>query len=286
MHNTNQLLKIQPTLEESFSSLDIQYDHQNSLAWYGMNAYPRPCFTPELLEEIQQWFGELTCTSSYTNLKYIVMRSAVPGVFNLGGDLNLFAKLIHDRDRTGLLNYAMSCIDVLHLNYKGLHSDITTISLVQGDALGGGFEAAISSNVLIAERSAKMGMPEVLFNLFPGMGAYSLLSRKVGSALAEKMILGGKLYTAEEMYNLGVVDLLAEDGEGEKAVFEYIKKENRASNGYRAFRQAKHHCNPVTYDELKKITTIWADAALNLNDKDLRMMERLIARQSLKVSHG
>ena len=156
----------------------------------------------------------------------------------------------------------------------------------QRDALGGGFEFALSSNVLIAERSAKMGMPEILFNLFPGMGAYSLLSRKIGSALAEKMILGGKLYTAEEMYNLGVVDLLAEDGEGEKAVFEYIKKENRASNGYRAFRQAKHHCNPVTYDELKKITTIWADAALNLNDKDLRMMERLIARQSLKVSHG
>jgi DSF synthase len=200
--------------------------------------------------------------------------------------LNLFAKFIRNRDKRGLLNYAISCIDVLHLNHKGLNSDITTISLVQGDALGGGFEAAISSNVLIAERSAKMGMPEVLFNLFPGMGAYSLLSRKVGSALAEKMILGGKLYTAEEMYELGIVDLLAEDGEGEKAVLEYIKKENRASNGYRAFRQAKQHCNPVTYEELKNITTLWADAAMNLTDKDLRMMKRLVARQSSKVGHG
>jgi DSF synthase len=44
---------------------------------------------------------------------------------------------------------------------------MTTISLVQGDALGGGFEAALTSDVIIAEESAQMGLPEILFNLFP-----------------------------------------------------------------------------------------------------------------------
>ena len=180
------------------------------------------------------------------------------------------------------MNYAIACIDVLYLNHTGLNNNTTTIALVQGDALGGGFEAAISSDVVIAERHAKMGMPEILFNLFPGMGAYSFLSRKVGSVQAEKMILGGKLYTAEEMYNMGVVDVLAEDGEGEKAVYEYIKKENRAKNGYQAFRKATKCCNPISYEELKNITTIWVDAALKLESKDLRMMERLISRQSEK----
>ncbi|NOR72564.1 MAG: enoyl-CoA hydratase [Mariprofundaceae bacterium] len=287
MHNTNQLLKIQPTLEESFNSLDIQYDHQNSLAWYYTQPYPRPCCTPALIDEIQQWYGHLTnLENNMSPPQYIAIASKIRGVFNLGGDLKLFAQYIRSQNREALLSYAMSCIDTLYLNHTGLGKNITTISLVQGDALGGGFEFAISSNVLIAERSAKMGMPEILFNLFPGMGAYSLLSRKIGSGMAEKMILGGKLYTAEEMYELGIVDVLAEDGEGEKAVFEYIKKQNRASNGYRAFQQAKRHCNPVTYEELKNIAIIWADAALKLSDKDLRMMERLVARQSLKVSHG
>jgi len=287
MHNTNLLLKNQPTLEESFTSLDIQHDHQNSLAWYYTQPYPRPCCTPALIDEIQQWYGHLTnLENNMSPPQYIAIASKMNGVFNLGGDLKLFAQYIRSQNREALLSYAMSCIDTLYLNHTGLGKNITTISLVQGDALGGGFEFAISSNVLIAERSAKMGMPEILFNLFPGMGAYSLISRKIGSALAEKMILGGKLYTAEEMYELGIVDVLAEDGEGEKAVFEYIKKQNRASNGYRAFQQAKRHCNPVTYEELKNIAIIWADAALNLSDKDLRMMERLVARQSLKVSHG
>ncbi len=170
----------------------------------------------------------------------------------------------------------------LFLHYTHLGRDITTIALVQGDALGGGMEYAISSDVLIAERSAKMGMPEILFNLFPGMGAYSFLSRKVGAVQAERMILGGSLYSAEKLHEMGIVDVLAEDGQGKQAVLDYIHKAERAQNGYRAFRQAKLYCNPVTYEELMNITTVWVDAALHLEEKSLRMMERLVSRQTAR----
>lgn len=172
----------------------------------------------------------------------------------------------------------------MYLNYTNLGKEITTISLIQGDALGGGFEAALSSDIVIAERSAKLGLPDILFNLFPGAGAYSFLSRKIGMIEAERLILSGKLYTAEELHKIGAVDVLAEDGQGERAVFDYIKKENRARNGYRGFRKSKHLCNPVTQHELRESAKVWADAALQLTDKDLRMMERLIARQSTKFS--
>ncbi|MDQ6977946.1 MAG: crotonase/enoyl-CoA hydratase family protein, partial [Ghiorsea sp.] len=123
----------------------------------------------------------------------------------------------------------------------------------------------------------------ILFNLFPGMGAFSLLSRKVGEVKAKKMILSGKLYSAEEMYDLGIVDILVDDGQGVQAVYDYIKKENRTKNGIRSFRNATRCCNPITYEELKEITTIWVDAALKLTAKDLRMMDRLVKRQSAKV---
>jgi len=281
-YNTN--LKLKFNAEEGFKSLDIQYEEHHELAWYRMNAYPRPCFTPELLSDIQHWFDQILTNEKQPLVKHIVMGSNVPGAFNLGGDLNLFYDLIKRNDREGLMHYAIACIKPLYLIHTGLGKQITTISLVQGDALGGGFEVAISSDVLIAERKAKMGMPEILFNLFPGMGAYSFLSRKVGPIQAKKMILGGKLYSAEEMYHLGIVDILAEDGEGEKAVYEYLKKEKRFQNGHDAFRQAQRCCNRVSYDELKEITTIWVDAALKLESKDLRMMERLISRQSAKVA--
>ena len=266
----------------TYSELDIRYDNDNRLAWYYMDVKPRMCCSLTLISEIQQWYQELANSAHLEQIRYIALASRLPGVFNLGGDLSLFIRLIRDGDRAGLMHYATSCIDTLYQHYTHLDRDITTITLVQGDALGGGMEFAISSDVLIAERSAKLGMPEILFNLFPGMGAYSLLSRKVGEIMAERMILGGCLYSAEQLYELGIVNVLAEDGQGEQAVLDYIRKEERASNGYRAFRQAKRYSNPVTYAELEQIATAWVDAALRLKEHNLRMMERLVSRQSTK----
>ena len=282
--NTN--LQIQPKHEEKFSSLDVVYEEEHELAWYRMNAHPRPCFTPEVVQEIQTWFDGIIANKSniQNGLKYIVMGSKVPNVFCLGGDLNLFLDFIQRDDREGILQYDEACINAMYQIHTDLGIDLTTIALVQGDALGGGFEGVLANDIIIAEKSAKMGLPDILFNLFPGAGAYSFLSRKIGMVEAERMVLGGKLYSAKEMFDLGVVDILVEDGEGEKAVYDYIKKENRQRNGRRAFRKAKRLNNPVTLDELMDGAKIWADTAMKLERKDLRMMERLVKRQSAKIN--
>jgi DSF synthase len=162
---------------------------------------------------------------------------------------------------------------------------MTTLSLVQGEALGGGFETALASNVIIAERRSRMGLPEILFNLFPGMGAYSLLSRRVGMKRAEEMIFSGRIYTAAELHEMGVVDVLVEDGTGETAVYDYIRRNERHRNGMQALFNCRQHLNPISYDELLNITNIWIDAALRLEDKDLKLMSRL-GRSQLKRACG
>ncbi len=277
--NTN--LKIQPIVKREERALDIVYEEEHELAWYRMNAHPRPCFTSQLIGDIQSNFLEVINKNS-RKVKHIVVASNTKGVFNLGGDLDLFKSLILEKDREALLKYALKSIEPLYQFYIGLGKDITTISLVQGDALGAGFEAAISGDILIAEKSAKMGLPEVLFNMFPGMGAYSFLSRKVNAALADQMILSGKLYTASELFELGVVDILVEDGEGEQAVYDYLRKQKRSWNTYKSIRKAKRCCNTVTFEELTEIATIWVDANMKLGHKELRMMERLVKRQASK----
>jgi len=267
-----------------YNELEVNREEEFELIWFMMHAKSRPCFTPVLLNDLRTAINGLTYPGQSSALRYLVLGSDVPGVFNLGGDLQYFSALIQSKDREALLRYAKACIDALYSNSTGHGRNITTISLVQGDALGGGFEAAVSSDVLIAERSAKMGFPEILFNLFPGMGAYSFLSRKIGNMHAERMILSGRLYTAEELYEMGVVDVLAEDGHGEKEVYDYISREDKLRNGIAAFRAARKCTYPLTYEELYKVTEIWVDAALRLRDKDLRMMERLVKRQSAKVN--
>lgn len=271
-----------PKTEES-RPLKTHYDSRYKTSWCLMSAQPRPCFTNELLSDFHEYIRivkEEMRESKGEKYDYIVVGSDVPGIFNLGGDLNLFRNCIESRNRDGLFNYAIRCIDILHENINHLDCDLTTIALIQGDALGGGFESALASNIVIAEKGCKMGLPEVLFNLFPGMGAYSLLSRRVGISRAEKIILSGKLYTAEELYDMGVIDILAEKGEGELEVYKYIKSANRYANSYKAIRKVRDVCNNISYDELIDIAKIWTDSAFKLDAKDLKMMGRLIKRQT------
>jgi len=57
----------------------------------------------------------------------------------------------------------------------------------------------------VAEKNAKMGLPEIMFNLFPGMGAYHLLCRRLPAVKAEQLILSGHTYSADELHEMGVV---------------------------------------------------------------------------------
>ena len=245
--------------------LKTHYDKKNRIGWFLMKGAPRPCFTLKLLREINTYLDGVKHDMEKTNgekYNYLVVGSDVDGVFNLGGDLDLFSDYIKDGDRESLLSYALKCIDILYRNIHHYSLDLTTISLIQGDALGGGFEAALSSTVIITERGVKMGLPEVLFNLFPGMGAYSLLSRKIGTVAAERMILSGEIFSSEKLYEMGLIDILAEKGEGEVAVYQYIKSAKRSDNSYKSMRKIKDICNPVSFQELTEIATTWPVVAL------------------------
>ncbi len=264
-----------------------RFDPGRGVFWHLMAPKPRPCFTPEVLEGLLLSLRmiERSCRREMERgracpIQYTVLASRDPEVFNLGGDISLFLRLIRERDREGLRRYARSCVDAVYGNFTGMDLPITTISLVQGDALGGGFEAALSSGVLVAEKRARFGFPEVLFNLFPGMGAYSLLTRRVDPAAAERIIMGGNLYTASEMHEMGVVDLLARDGEGEAAVAEYMERHSRRRNAYRAMFRVRNRLRPLTRGELYEVAEIWVDTALSVGEKDLRVMERLMRAQS------
>lgn len=284
-HTDNVTVTLAPKAP-AFSQLKTHYDKKYKIGWFMMQGDPRPCFTPQLLQEIRQYHGQVKAEMAVDPSKYdfLVVGSAVDGVFNLGGDLNLFQSLIREGNRDVLLAYAIKCVDILYENLFHFDLDLTTVSLIQGDALGGGLEAALSSNLVIAERGTKLGLPEVLFNLFPGMGAYTLISNRASKAIAEKMIFSGELYHAEDLYDMGVIDILADKGQGELALYKHIKAVNRSPNTYKAMRKIKDMTNTVSYKELVEIANIWADTALLLTERDLKMMHRLVSRQDVRVS--
>ena len=270
--------------EFNLPELDALLDHSAKIYWLYMRPEGKPSFTFGLVRDVKaatDHLGRLFANNleGEAPARFTVMASRMPGIFNLGGDLRSFANLIREKDRTMLLQYGKACTEAQYERSIKMNLPVISISLVQGDALGGGFECALADDLIIAEKSAKFGLPECLFSLFPGMGALSFLTRKIGASMAEKMVFSGKIYTAAEMHEMGVVDVLAEDGMGEQAVYDFVEKNERSFASRRAVYAARQVVNPITRAELDRIVEMWVDAAHSLGSTDLRIMERLASAQ-------
>jgi len=272
---------------KQYPDLTTEYIDDYKAAFFYMDTESVPCFSPILLRSINNFFSDLTFakrTGVGNDIRYLVLASKNPGIFNLGGDLSVIKQCVLSNDRDALYEYAVSCIDVLHQNITGLDLGLKTISLVQGDALGGGFEAALSSDYIIAERGVKLGFPESLFNLYPGMGAYNLLSRRIDLKHIRELIFEGQLHTSEELYELGVIDKLAEPGKGVEAVYAHIKRAERKESSYSFLKKMEQKYNPILFEDLEEIIQDWVDCAFsNLTKENLKMMTMLLSKQQNRI---
>ncbi|HEU0152531.1 MAG TPA: crotonase/enoyl-CoA hydratase family protein [Arenimonas sp.] len=280
--------------DASFSLIDHKSEAESGIEWCFMHQNPRPgyrpCFSEPLLVELRECQRQIAARmanepSPGGEIRHLVLASKAD-VFNLGGDLELFSRLIRGGDRARLLAYAQLCVSVA-FHFARLADDrVHSVAVVQGDALGGGFEAALCCHTIIAEEGTGMGFPEVLFDLFPGMGAYTFLSRRVTPAQAERMMLDGNIYSSEELYRMGVVDLLVPRGEGLQAARDLVRRRRRMGNALRSLNTVRATCNPVSLDELMSVTATWVDAAMRLSERGLLNMERLVRAQQRRVGEA
>lgn len=274
------------TKDISFNHMNLVFEPEHQMVWARFRYPERPCMSEDLLRDVaraqQIVAGKATREYEHgqvSRLQYQVLGSDLNGVFSLGGDLARFISLINQKNRAALHQYAKACIDVLYQTATSYGLPFTTISLVQGEALGGGFEAALSANVLIAEKRARFGFPETVFGLFPGMGAFSFLARRLNPGLAKRLIASGKVYTAEELYDMGVVDVLVPDGQGEQAVYDYIQHQRHRSSGFLGLDKVVEQYNPLSYSELTNVIDLWVDTAMQLSQKNIRLMQYLVRAQ-------
>ena len=270
----------------SGQTLRVVEDPSRGVYWCNMHANlaempGRACFSSQLVDDIVAYQRDLAArlraNPSQQGLPHVVLASD-GDAFNLGGDLELFCRLIRLGDRERLLDYARRCVIGVHAFHVGLDAGAHTIALVQGDALGGGFEAALSCHTIVAEEGVQMGLPEVLFDLFPGMGAYSFLCQRVAPHTAEKLMLEGNVFDSAELHRMGLVDVLVPKGQGAKAVEDVIRSNRRIPHARAAMHQVRR-AESASLEDMMRITEIWVDTALQLGEKSLRTMDRLVRAQ-------
>ncbi len=98
------------------------------------------------------------------------------------------------------------------------------IAAMNGHALGGGLELAGAADIRIAERQAKIGLPETSLGMVPGWSGTQRLVRRFGAQIVRRMVLGGEMFVAEEARANGLVDLVVDTGEALNAAKDYAAR--------------------------------------------------------------
>lgn len=268
----------------SATQIHLALDQPRVTLWVWCHPSPAPRFTQGFIDDVLAMQTRLTESRGVVlteggplELRWLVYASSVPGVFNLGGDLPFFLQCAAARDGDSMYRYARSCIDICLQHARAYGGHLSTLALVQGMALGGGMESALSSQWVIAEESAKFALPESKFSLFPGMGAFNLLARRMPAREAERIVFSEHVYSSAEMKDLGAIDQVVPDGTGEVAVEEWIERYPNGRNDH-FLRDI-----PLTDAELDASIRAWVDTALEMRPSDIKLIERLIRSQDLMM---
>ena len=253
---------------------DVSQDHQCGAVRLSLRGTSPPFISLRVLEELAFLSGEIR-SGKFGTPRGLVLDSQVEGIFSLGGDLQMFLRAIKGRDVGQLFRYGQAAIDQIWANLSGCGiPELVTAALVSGEAQGGGFEAALSCHLLVAERGSSFGFPEPLFGLFPGMGARELLTARVDGDVAEKMISTPERYSGEFLHEIGVVDYLVPKGRGEGFIQELMSLPLSQASKDKISR-----LKSIRYADLLGSIERWTHAAMSLSERNLRSMGYLLSAQ-------
>ena len=262
------------------NNLRVKIDEEYKILWIGVDLQDKLCYSMKFLDNLTYVKDLIVYFIKKEGIKYVVAYSLNKGVWNLGGDLEYFVECIKNRKKNDLKDYAYKCIELVYNFNNSYELDIFSTCVVQGNAFGGGFESALSGNYILAEESAKFSFPEIIFGTFPGMGAYSFLTKRVGYRMANEIINSNKTYSAQDIYDMRIIDKVCEDGHGLSEMSLMIKSgelEKYISDPF------LNICNKVSKQELLDVVDVWIEKAFTLTDNNINRMTKLANFQNRKM---
>ena len=263
------------------TQLSLDYDADRQLLWMTIRPEPKPIFTYTLLESISKvqkaiialWGKDpATCP-----IRFLAYRSTGP-VFTLGGDLEFYLDCLARGDIGSLRHYARLSAEGVINNMTGLQGLLITIATVHGKGLGGGIDASLSCNIMVAEEQATLGYPEIAFNHFPILAA-PVLSRRIGAFRAQQLLMDGEEHTARQFHALGLLDAVVESGDGEHWVRRYSKSA-LASHGARRTLFGDFLMrggDPAA--EMHAAADLWANYIFAMKPTDIAKLQRIALMQ-------
>jgi enoyl-CoA hydratase/carnithine racemase len=200
------------------------------------------------LEELEKFVAALD--SLTRDAHALILYSKLKAGFCAGADLRELYQWIQQYGQAEVATHAREYLERIHRVMNTLDaSPLTTIAAVHGVAFGGGFELALTCDLIIADKLARFCFPELRLGLIPGYGGIPRLKRDLGNAVVRDLLLTGRSFNTTKAQQIGLVSQVAGEGEAlraARATATQIAKFDRATSA-----AAKRFIKPVPTEELR-----------------------------------
>lgn len=241
---------------ESFSGKAISWELSDGVLEIALHREPCNEIGSQSLEDLEQLAASLPVVEQ--NAHALIFYSKQDCGFSAGADLRELYRRSSEMEKSqaaaGLrdflerIHHVMNCLDA---------TPLTTIAAVHGVIFGGGFELALTCDVIIADKTARFCFPELRLGLIPGFGGIPRLKRDLGNAVVRDLLLTGRSFNASKAQQMGLVSQVVAEGQvmpAARATAAQMGKFDRSTAA-----AAKKFIKPIPYDELQREIDIFCD---------------------------
>lgn len=210
----------------------------------------------ETLEELEKLAAALPELSSDAHA--VILYSTLKAGFSAGADLRELYQRMQGMEKGAAVRGVREFLERIHRVMNALDAaPLTTIAAVHGVTFGGGFELALVSDIIIADRMARFCFPELRLGLIPGFGGIPRLKRDLGNAVVRDLLLTGRSFNVMKAQQIGLISQIAAEGEALRVARATASQTGKFDR--RTAAAAKEFVKPIPYDELKREIEIFCD---------------------------
>jgi enoyl-CoA hydratase/carnithine racemase len=208
------------------------------------------------LADLERFASSLTALESKASA--LILYSKQKAGFSAGADLRELYEQAQKMEASSVTKGIREILERIHAVLNRLDtSPLTTIAAVHGVCFGGGFELALTCDLIIADKMARFCFPELRLGLIPGFGGIPRLKRDIGNALVRDLLLTGRSINATKGLSVGLVSQVAAEGEAlrlARATAAQTTKFDRATAA-----AAKRFIKPLPAEELRREIDIFCE---------------------------
>jgi enoyl-CoA hydratase len=188
----------------------------------------------------------------------LIIHSELKAGFCAGADLRELYERSEQMERSHAARGVRNFLQRIHAVLNRVDgSPLTTIAAVHGVTFGGGFELALTCDLIFADKMARFAFPELRLGLIPGFGGIPRLKRDLGNAVVRDLLLTGRSFNATKAQQMGLVSQVVAEGEVLRAARATAVQTGKFDR--HAAAAAKRFIKPIPHEELKREIDVFCE---------------------------